>query len=299
MAQVIGPPANIIRNRAITAVLKNLLSDAADATGIQKVVVFSGGQTSNHAPHLEDVVGGWTGSRRHDNGRAADIRLIKNGQTLSFTNANGSQVADFVTAAAARGATGIGAGVDYMGPQGIHVGFGKSPNDHQKLTWGKDGASANAPAWLRAAANAGWNQPVGATLAAAFSSEEPLALVSEARATGHSVVAARQGLWLRKGPGLVFDRAKLLEPGTELFVLGLDGDWARVDLRGDGLIDGHVLAAFLDAGDRSAASEGESREEPFNDEAVAALITEAEADADGGTRGAARQPRAAPRRSEK
>jgi hypothetical protein len=283
MAQIVGPPANVIRNRPITTELRELLNGAADATGIERVVIVSGGQTSNHAPNLEGVVGGWTGSRRHDNGGAADIELVKSGNTLSFTDTNGSQVAEFVTAAAARGATGIGAGVNYMGPNRIHVGFGNSPTDLQKLVWGAAGASANAPAWLRTAATAGWNEPVADNLAAALS----------VPTSGLSMVTARGGLWLRKGPGLGFDRARLLNEGTRLTVLGLDGEWARVDLEGDGRIDGHVFAAFLGAADLGDADDGV--EEPVGEEALAELAAAEGAAAAAG--GRARPPRAPGRRS--
>lgn len=288
MIEIVGPPANVIRNRPITTELRELLDGAADAAGVERVVIVSGGQTSNHALHLKGVVGGWTGSRRHDNGRAADIELVRDGDTLSFTDTNGSEVAEFVTAAAARGASGIGAGVHYMGRKRIHVGFGKSLTDLQKLVWGAAGASANAPAWLRAAAGEGWDNPIEENLAAAFS----------VRASASSIVMARGGLWLRKGPGLGFDRARLLDEGTALRVVGLDGDWARVDLRGDGLIDGHVFAAFLGAADLSDADDGV--EEAVEEEALTELA-EAEgipAAAGGHARRGARAPRAHGRRSE-
>lgn len=254
MAEIVGPPSNVIRNKPITTELRDLLDGAAEATGVGKVVIVSGGQTSNHAPNLEGVVGGWTGSRRHDNGGAADIELIKQGTTLSFTDTDGSKVAAFVTAAAARGANGIGAGVNYMGPKRIHVGFGNSSSDHQQLVWGAAGASANAPAWLRVAAKAGWDNPVGNSL---------LTAAPAAAASGHFIVTAREGLWLRKGPGLGFDRARLLAVGTELTVAGQDGEWARVDLEHDGLVDGYVFAAFL----RPAGPDrGEEMEEPGDGE---------------------------------
>jgi hypothetical protein len=284
MAQIVGPPANVIRNRPITTELRELLNGAADATGVERVVIVSGGQTSNHAPNLKGVVGGWTGSRRHDNGGAADIELVRGGNTLSFTDTNGSQVAEFVTAAAARGATGIGAGVNYMGPKRIHVGFGNSPTDLQKLVWGAAGASANAPAWLRTAATEGWNDPVADNLAAALS----------VPTSGLSIVTARGGLWLRKGPGLGFDRARLLNEGTRLTVLGLDGEWARVDLEGDGRIDGHVFAAFLGAADLGDADDGV--EEPVGEEALAELAGAAGPAGVRARRGA-RPPRAPRRRS--
>ena len=217
-----------IRDKPITGELERLLESAADATNIDVVFVTSGGQPGS--------TGRRTGSTRHDGGRAADLQLIRNGQTLTFTNRDGGSVAAFVTAAAARGATGIGAAVDYMGDKTIHVGFGTSVRDRSKLVWGAGGRSANAPAWLRRAAQDGWDNPVGVFVVSAF--DRP----------GRYVVIARGGLQLRKGPGLDFGITKTLETHTELTVLGFDGsngDWARVDLENDGLVDGHVFASFL------------------------------------------------------
>ena len=138
-----------IRDKPIGSVLEQLLKHAAEDTGIDKVYVTSGSQPGSH--------GQSTGSTRHNNGRAADLQLIAGGNILSFSDSNGGQVAAFVTACASRGATGIGAGVNYMGNKTIHVGFGTSPQDHSKIVWGASGASANAPQWLRDAAQAGWS----------------------------------------------------------------------------------------------------------------------------------------------
>jgi hypothetical protein len=69
-----------------------------------------------------------------------------------------------------------------------------------------------------------------------------------AASAGRFVVAARDGLQLRKGPGLDFGITKTLDAGTEVHVAGFDGphgEWARVDLQGDGLVDGHLHSAFL------------------------------------------------------
>ena len=74
---------------------------------------------------------------------------------------------------------------------------------------------------------------------------------------GRFIVVARGGLQLRKGPGLGFGVTRTLETGRGLAVLGFDGDgqWARVDLEGDGLVDGHVFAAFLQPADPGDAHE--------------------------------------------
>jgi len=65
---------------------------------------------------------------------------------------------------------------------------------------------------------------------------------------GRYVVAARDGLKLRGGPSTNFDSEKTLAAGTELNVVDIDSQdpsWARVDLEGDGLLDGYVFASFL------------------------------------------------------
>jgi Domain of unknown function (DUF1906)/Bacterial SH3 domain len=60
-------------------------------------------------------------------------------------------------------------------------------------------------------------------------------------------VTARDGLRLRAGPGTDFDVTALLAFGRELRVVGQSGDWAKVDLEGDGQADGFVHVAFIEA----------------------------------------------------
>jgi len=72
--------------------------------------------------------------------------------------------------------------------------------------------------------------------------------VGRAVAAGRYVVVARGGLKLRGGPGTSFDSEKTLPAGTELNVVESDShdpSWVRVDLEGDGLLDGYVFASFL------------------------------------------------------
>ena len=79
-------------------------------------------------------------------------------------------------------------------------------------------------------------------------------------APGRYVVIARDGLKLRGGPGTNFESEKTLPAGTELNVVAasdVDPSWARVDLEGDGLLDGYVFASFLaPAGLHAGAGEG-------------------------------------------
>jgi hypothetical protein len=148
MAEIVEATEGKIRDRPIKDELRRLLAKAADAAAIETVLVTSGGQASKGTP------GKRTGSTRHDLGNAADLQLLKGGRPLDFTVAADRAVIEaFVTAAAANGATGIGAGVEYMGPKTLHVGFGS------KSVWGAGGKAANAPDWLKRAVLAGWERP--------------------------------------------------------------------------------------------------------------------------------------------
>lgn len=127
-----------IRKLPLNPKLNALLEAAAADAGIDEVVVFSGGQGTKASGKPR------TGSNRHDNGNAADLDLRIKGRILNFeVMADRAKVAAFVTACARRGATGIGAAADYMGPTRLHVGFGAM------AVWGAGGKSANAPQWLR------------------------------------------------------------------------------------------------------------------------------------------------------
>ena len=243
MTAFTGPPREAIRNKPITPELKQVLHTAANAAGIDAIRITSGGQ---------DALGRGTrrtGSTRHDNGRAADLQCVVAGTTLSFTDRSAPEaIITFVSAAAAAGATGIGAGVGYMGNRTIHVGFGTSANDHARLTWGAGGRAVNAPDWLRESAEAGWES---------MAPVEPM-ITPGVGPLGRYAVIARNGLKLRGGPGTNYTSQATLPAGTELDVIAIDPvdpAWVKVDLQGDGLFDGYLFAAFL-----SAVVTGESNE---------------------------------------
>ena len=225
-----------IRDLPIHDTLRAVLIEAADAAGIDVVRVTSGGQCPKGTCRKR------TGSTRHDNGFAADLQLLVDGRrALDFTKTGDRDiVAAFVTAAAANGATGIGAAVDYMGPTTLHVGFGTSPRDTSRLVWGAGGAAATAPGWLRKAAQKGWQTSPSAV--------SRVASTSAVSGPDQYRVIARGGLKLRGGPGLDFPILSAIDTGTVLTVLAFEGrlnDWARVDIEGDGLVDGHVHRAFI------------------------------------------------------
>jgi hypothetical protein len=125
-----------IRHLPINERLLGVLQKAAASAGVT-VNVTSGAQ-----PNFPQ--GPRTGSTRHDIGvGAADLDLYSGGKILSDNNPQDIPLKrKFVEAAAAAGATGIGAAEGYMGPTKIHVGFG-SP-----AVWGTEGKSGGAASWL-------------------------------------------------------------------------------------------------------------------------------------------------------
>jgi hypothetical protein len=87
------------------------------------------------------------------------------------------------------------------------------------------------------------------------------AAIAMSLSPGRYVVIARNGLKLRGGPGTNFDSDRTLPTWTELSVVAaeaVDPSWARVDLEGDGFLDGYVFASFL----APAGSTGEGAPEP-------------------------------------
>jgi hypothetical protein len=59
-------------------------------------------------------------------------------------------------------------------------------------------------------------------------------------------VVARAGLRLREGPGAQFEIIGRLPFGQTVFVMSVTEGWARVDVEGDGQIDGFASAGFLE-----------------------------------------------------
>lgn len=130
-----------IRKLPISPELLSVLEKAAREAGVI-VRVKSGGQPT------ESEGGQRTGSTRHDRGMAADLDIYSGDKKLSPKNSEDLPIfKKFVSAASAAGATGIGAGEDYMSKDGsrIHVGFGS------QAIWGAGGSGQNAAGWLREA----------------------------------------------------------------------------------------------------------------------------------------------------
>ena len=59
-------------------------------------------------------------------------------------------------------------------------------------------------------------------------------------------VIARSGLRMRSGPGVEFDIIGNLALDQTVFVSSVNNGWARVDIQGDGRVDGFASANFLE-----------------------------------------------------
>lgn len=151
VSEIQGQVASI-RRKPISDDLRSLLETVAAETGVN-FEITSGGQS----PFGE---GPRTGSTRHDDGNAADLKayVVEDGKKRYLNLNNESDKAkwsEIVRLSVAGGATGIGAGngSDYMGAHTVHIGYGKP------MTWGHGGKSANAPGWLREAYDLGGKTP--------------------------------------------------------------------------------------------------------------------------------------------
>lgn len=166
------------RKEPITPELKEVLQYAAEESGSGiEVEVFSGGQMSkaealSKGGSLVEIEGKkyWklpngeivgTGSVRHNDGHAADIRLkVKdengNYRYLSARNKEDRKImSNFIKSARKYGAQGIGSGEGYMGDTGIHVGTVRRPDlDYTNKEYGAPkGKEAiwKSDAWARQA----------------------------------------------------------------------------------------------------------------------------------------------------
>lgn len=86
--------------------------------------------------------------------------------------------------------------------------------------------------------------------AASFGQFGPAGLVENEKGVAAGAlfeIVARSGLNLRSGPGEAYRVMQTLPAGTVVTGRGRDGAWIKVDLDGDGRVDGHMFAAYLRA----------------------------------------------------
>ena len=137
-----------IRNKPIQGALLSILQNVAGETGTS-IVVYSGGQDKKGTPNARR-----TGSTRHDDGWAADIRITKDGRRLTAVRSSDFEdLTDIVKSMQRNGMGSVGAGPGYMNGN-LHVDIADRVGQGPSLTWGAGGRSANTPSWLRKAFNA-------------------------------------------------------------------------------------------------------------------------------------------------
>lgn len=244
MTDLIEDTSGKIRKLPISPRLRRILIAAGELSGVDTVRVTSGGQMalgraislgakkiSKSRWQLPDGRIVRIGSTRHDDGGAADLLLEINGSAQSFTTSSGEKLfADFAENAAALGCTGLGAGVPYMGRYTIHAGFGT------RAVWSKK--PHPVPGWLVKAVNRGWKNPIDINTVSTGTGVDMTG-------TGRYQVIGRPHLFLRGGAGTSFKKIGKIDFGTEINIIGRDGDWAKVDLFFDGTPDGFSHGAYL------------------------------------------------------
>lgn len=113
-----------IRKKPLSAATRAYLEGAGRETGL-RADIYSGGQEA-HGPHR-------TGSHRHDEGGAGDLKLwdpVQKRYLNSSNPADAKRMEAYTAAAVKYGATGVGQGAGYMGDESIHIGGGK------QASWG-------------------------------------------------------------------------------------------------------------------------------------------------------------------
>lgn len=217
MAEIRYANQGATRSLPLDPQLERILIAAADAAGIDTIVVNSGGQTADRDPSRQNQPGGWTGTTAHNDGHAGDIMLVAGGRTLDFSNpADQAIFSNFVTAARQNGAGGFGAGTNYMGNSTIHVDIGNP------RTWGArnpDGSWGAAPGWLNTAFNAGAGQT-----AMAYSPTPPAPIPGGATQAATQQAQNQPLLRLGSNGQAVRDWQQfLIDQGYDLGTYGADG----------------------------------------------------------------------------
>jgi len=155
------------RDKKLSGDLETILKKVATAHGYD-IKVTSGGQTKKKR----------TGSDRHDDGHAGDMKLYKDGKLVDIEQ-NKATVAPFFTDLVKEGVTSIGYHPNYMGTSTFHadnaVAHGKGVKGVR--TWGAGNKSATTPAWLKEAVDQGYKAPesVAAKLNGGATSSSPTA----------------------------------------------------------------------------------------------------------------------------
>ncbi len=136
------------RNKPIQPKLANMINAASAKSGY-RIVVYSGGQVAARDGGINGK--NRTGSKRHDDGWAADIRVYDGNTRLSAENPNHyDRLYQFSKILKSVGIESIGAGPGYMaGNLHIDIAISNGRSGARATKWGVNGRSANTPRWLR------------------------------------------------------------------------------------------------------------------------------------------------------
>ena len=138
--------ASQTRNQPLQNRLFNIIDQAANETGLF-VEVFSAGQDPPIGANPRR-----TGSRRHDNGYAADIHLKTSLISTEYlsTNDGNEKVTKFAKALLKYGIHSIGAGNGYMNNNALHVdiSIGQPGVPYARYFGGKNAKRVDAAKWL-------------------------------------------------------------------------------------------------------------------------------------------------------
>lgn len=146
---------NTIRNRKIQPALMHILEKSASEKGYS-LKIFSGGQPSKSEVRVKGLTGNTrVGSRRHDDGYAADMQIYdENGRYLSAASRSSKDIEalqQFVVVLLKNGIGSVGADSDYMNGN-MHVDIAHvGPQESVKACWGKGPKGSKriyAPKWL-------------------------------------------------------------------------------------------------------------------------------------------------------
>src|SRR5262249_57410052 len=88
----------------------------------------------------------------------------------------------------------------------------------------------------------GWTESIVPPAAVSTSGDAPTAT---AMTLDPHIVIARDGLRLRSGPSATAEIKRTIPEGTRVNVLAREGQWAQVDLEGDGRADGFMFLCLL------------------------------------------------------
>lgn len=143
-----------IRDLPIQRKLAKILEQVSLKSGF-KITVYSGGQVSKADGGVDGVTR--TGSTRHDNGYAADIKVYfpyRRRKTEEFVRLSAEnllhtkRLEKFTQILRSEGIESIGAGPGYMNGN-LHVDIAASAGQGPSTTWGVGGRGDTTPEWLR------------------------------------------------------------------------------------------------------------------------------------------------------